>query len=238
MLAWKRGDWPEVVRDLEEVLRRNPQHPQAPGYLMQARIEITGERRDEFRSCCSSSAFGLYTFTAGPYVVPYRDAGEMTTVLSTLGVAHPPGYPLYTLMGKIAMQLPVGSAFYRANLFSALCAAGALVVLFAVLRRLLSVPAALAATVCRWRFVEFVLGVGVRVGDVHAGRAVVCVVVVGRVCEKGRGALGISYGIGAWGAHGHVAAHPILFDLVFLFLPPCGGGWGGGRRFTAKTPLP
>ncbi len=92
-------------------------------------------------------AFALYAFTAGPYVVPYRDAGEMTIVLSTLGVAHPPGYPLYTLLGKIAMLLPVGSAFYRANLFSALCAAGALLVLFCVLRRLLSTPAALASTV-------------------------------------------------------------------------------------------
>ncbi len=45
VLAWKRGDWPEVVRDLEEVLRRNPQHPQAPKYLMQARMKLSGSAR-------------------------------------------------------------------------------------------------------------------------------------------------------------------------------------------------
>jgi tetratricopeptide (TPR) repeat protein len=91
------------------------------------------------------ASFALYTFTCGPYVVPYRDAGEMVTVISTLGVAHPPGYPLYALIGKIALLLPAGSVFYRANIFSALCAAGAIVVLFAVLRRLLSAPAAFAS---------------------------------------------------------------------------------------------
>ncbi len=78
--------------------------------------------------------FGLYVFTAAPHLAPYRDAGEMVTVLHTLGVAHPPGYPLYTLIGKVASLFPFGNFSYQINLFSGLCAALALVVFFWTLK--------------------------------------------------------------------------------------------------------
>src|SRR5258706_248908 len=78
--------------------------------------------------------FALYLHTCGPSIVPYRDVGEMASLLKTFGVAHPPGYPLYTLLGRCFIWLPLGNIGYRANVFSALCAAMALAVLFFVLR--------------------------------------------------------------------------------------------------------
>lgn len=78
--------------------------------------------------------FGLYVYTAAPHLAPYRDAGEMVTVLHTLGVAHPPGYPLYTLIGKAASLFHLGNFSYQINLLSGLCAALALVVFFWTLK--------------------------------------------------------------------------------------------------------
>lgn len=52
------------------------------------------------------------------------DSGELTAAVYTMGIAHPPGYPLYILMGK-AFCVLVGKAnpALRLNLFSAFCAA-------------------------------------------------------------------------------------------------------------------
>src|SRR5262249_4886021 len=49
---------------------------------------------------------------------------ELVTASYTLGIAHPPGYPLYVLLGKAWSLLPLGGdVAHRYNLFSALCGA-------------------------------------------------------------------------------------------------------------------
>jgi hypothetical protein len=53
------------------------------------------------------------------------DSGELICAARVLGVAHPPGYPLYTLLGHLATLLPLGSVAVRVNLLSALADAGA-----------------------------------------------------------------------------------------------------------------
>jgi hypothetical protein len=55
----------------------------------------------------------------------FGDWGEMQMIPAQLGVPHPTGYPLYVLLGKAFSLLPVGSVAYRANLLSAVAAAGA-----------------------------------------------------------------------------------------------------------------
>jgi hypothetical protein len=70
------------------------------------------------------TAFAVYAATLNP-TVSHGDSGEMIAVAHTLGVAHPPGFPLYTLLAKLASLLPVGTIAWRVNLFSALCDAGA-----------------------------------------------------------------------------------------------------------------
>ena len=79
---------------------------------------------------------GLYVHSAGPGLPAYRDAGEMVVALGTLGVAHPPGYPLYVLAGSLAARLPLGCIALRAEYFSALCGAGAVALFFLFLNRL------------------------------------------------------------------------------------------------------
>src|SRR6185503_4615138 len=54
------------------------------------------------------------------------------TVAWVLGVAHPSGYPLHTLLAKPMTWLPLGSVAWRVGLLSALCDAGAAVLLFRV----------------------------------------------------------------------------------------------------------
>ncbi|NDJ51486.1 MAG: DUF2723 domain-containing protein [Chloroflexi bacterium] len=61
----------------------------------------------------------LYLSTTLPGLLP-ADAGEFQLVAATWGVAHPPGYPLYTMLaGLFAHALPAQLPF-ATNLFSAL----------------------------------------------------------------------------------------------------------------------
>ncbi len=69
-----------------------------------------------------AGSLGLYIATLAPTVLP-ADSGEFQLVSHVLGIAHPPGYPLYTLLGKLFTLLPVGDIARRVNLFAAVCGA-------------------------------------------------------------------------------------------------------------------
>lgn len=66
-----------------------------------------------------SVGLALYGATVAPTVLP-ADSGEFQIVAAVLGIAHPPGYPLYTLLGALATLAPVGDAAWRLNLLSVL----------------------------------------------------------------------------------------------------------------------
>lgn len=69
----------------------------------------------------ASASFLIYRRTLLP-TVGFWDTGEFQTVLYTLDIAHPTGYPVYLLLGKLFISLfPLGSIAWRVNLFSALC---------------------------------------------------------------------------------------------------------------------
>lgn len=68
---------------------------------------------------------GLYGLTV-PTGLPGGDSGELAVAAWRFSVAHPPGYPLYVLLGgAFAHLLPVESVAWRLGMFSALCGAGA-----------------------------------------------------------------------------------------------------------------
>ncbi len=99
-------------------------------------------------------AFVVYALTV-ERTVPTGDGGELIAAAYVLGVAHPPGYPLYTLLGHLATMLPGGSPALRMNLMSGLLdAPGAACRLagWSAGSKLTTVklrsPAALAAAVC------------------------------------------------------------------------------------------
>ena len=54
-------------------------------------------------------AFFLYMSSMPPGLAPYRDAGEFVVAAHTAGVAHPPSYPLYVLLGRAADAIPRGT---------------------------------------------------------------------------------------------------------------------------------
>ena len=93
-------------------------------------------------------AFWLYLRTLLPSV-GQADTFEFQVVVPLLRVAHPTGYPLYVLLGKLFTLLPLGPALsgaegsvaWRVNLASAVFATAAVLVLYALLLRL---------TVHRW----------------------------------------------------------------------------------------
>ena len=76
----------------------------------------------------------LYTLTLCRTVYWY-DSGELVTAAVTLGVTHPPGYPLYTLLGHVFTWLPFEPAI-AVNLMSAVFAAVAVAFLFLTGRQL------------------------------------------------------------------------------------------------------
>lgn len=94
-------------------------------------------------------SLAVYIRTLCPTVF-VEGTGENIVCASTLGVPHPPGFPLFCTLGKIfALLAPVGSAAYRINLFAAVmggvAAAGLYLLLTAIgLGRLVSAAAALA----------------------------------------------------------------------------------------------
>lgn len=72
--------------------------------------------------CVSIAAFAVYFATLCPTIYT-GDSGELAVAAATLGIAHPPGYPLWTLLGRIAVLVLPGSPAFSLNLFSAACAA-------------------------------------------------------------------------------------------------------------------
>ncbi len=60
----------------------------------------------------------LYLVSLSRDVLP-ADSGEFQLVAALLGVAHPPGYPLYTMAGHLFIRLlPIGTPALRLNLMS------------------------------------------------------------------------------------------------------------------------
>ena len=72
----------------------------------------------------------VYSATCCP-TVPGGDSGELIVTAHLGGVAHPPGYPLFTMIGYIASHaIPFGSVAWRVNMTSVVYSTGAAVFLY------------------------------------------------------------------------------------------------------------
>ncbi len=94
-------------------------------------------------------ALTVYVATLPPSILP-GDSGELIAASHTLSIGHPPGYPLYLMLGKLfASAAWWGSVAYRYNLLSAILAALTASLFYLLLlelgtRRLVSLGIALA----------------------------------------------------------------------------------------------
>ncbi len=105
----------------------HPIHPQRDGFGM---------------ALLFAGAFVLYAAST-PRTVMLEDDGLFITTVTFAGVAHPPGYPLYIVLGWLASLVPFGSVAWRVHALSGLM--GALTcasVAWLVLRRTGNRPAA------------------------------------------------------------------------------------------------
>lgn len=82
------------------------------------------------------AAFALYVITLAPDLLP-ADNGEFQLIATELGVAHPPGFPLYTVLAHAMTRLPLGpTPAWRVNLFAALTSALTIWVVYTAVFRL------------------------------------------------------------------------------------------------------
>ena len=81
------------------------------------------------------AAFGWFLSGAAPGL-HWLDSGELIAAAHHLGVSHPPGQPVWTLIAKAAALIPLGSIPFRTALVSVLAAAGCVVVLVRMGRHL------------------------------------------------------------------------------------------------------
>ena len=81
---------------------------------------------------CAAAVFAvtlsLFAWTLSP-TVTLTDSGELIVVARGLGVAHPPGFPLWVLLAHLASLVPLGNVVSRVNFSSALFAALACAIL-------------------------------------------------------------------------------------------------------------
>lgn len=76
--------------------------------------------------------FVVYLATLAP-TVTFIDSGELATVAAKLGVAHPTGYPLFTVLGNLFTKIPLGDEVYRLNFMCAVISSAALYMFFNLL---------------------------------------------------------------------------------------------------------
>jgi len=81
-------------------------------------------------------ALVVYSWTLAPTVTP-TDSGELILAAFGLGVAHPPGVPLWTMLAHLASLVPVGNVAVQINFSSAVFAALASAMLTLVVAELI-----------------------------------------------------------------------------------------------------
>src|SRR4030095_5213120 len=89
-------------------------------------------------------ALVVYSWTLAPTVTP-TDSGELILAAYGLGVAHPPGVPLWIMLAHLASLVPVGNVAVRINFSSAVFAALACAMLTLVVAELVFTASCFAA---------------------------------------------------------------------------------------------
>ncbi len=80
--------------------------------------------------CIWLVVFAAYLCTLAPSV-GFIDSGELASVAVSLGIAHPTGYPLFTMLARLFSMLPIpGDEILRLNIFSAFLTSLAATVFF------------------------------------------------------------------------------------------------------------
>ena len=80
-------------------------------------------------------SFGIYLATVAPCVT-FWDSGELILGAYSLGLPHPPAYPVFCLTGKIFSFLPFGNVAYRLNIFSSFFGAATAYIVYKLIAKM------------------------------------------------------------------------------------------------------
>lgn len=168
--------------------------------------------------------------------VQAADSGELVTAACQLGVAHPPGYPLYTLLGHLACQLPWSSPAGRVAALSVLAGAAAAALVCAIVLRITGsrwaaavASLTLATGSLFWRHSSL--------AEVFALNAALCAgilyLALRTAASQGRCGLwwAAALGLGCGLAASHHQSAVLVFPVSAAALLGSAGDWcGAGRR--------
>ena len=163
------------------------------------------------------SAFSLYLATLAPSFT-VGDAGEFCASSVILGLAHSPGYPLFSLMGKLfTILIPWGSFAFRVNILSAVSGAATVAMLY---RFLLLLP--LPATPNRLFAAAAALSAGITPAfwnssiqtEVFSLNTLFAILILISLIKKRYAAAAFLYGLGLGNHHTLI----FIFPLVAIFM--------------------
>jgi hypothetical protein len=132
------------------------------------------DRRRPFHPAAIAAAIGLatlvsYLLTQYPGLA-YTDSGELAAACATFGVAHPTGYPLFTLLGHTWTLLPWPSVIGGLNVLAAIFVAASASMMFLLLQelRLSRIVAATGALLYGWTSIVWTQAQSIEVYSLHA----------------------------------------------------------------------
>lgn len=133
-LGLKRTAVQKVIDEFKK--SGKPQKKPGPASLPPVDEEFLLKRKDYFLAALTAFlALVVFLLTTAPDLTG-EDSGELITAAYTLGVAHPPGYPLWCILAKIfTIIIPCGTIAYRVNFMSAFFAAVTIFFLLLVIKK-------------------------------------------------------------------------------------------------------
>jgi transmembrane protein TMEM260 (protein O-mannosyltransferase) len=136
-----------MARGVTKGAQSQKQIPRQPKFAGETSARTTSWSQAEL--LCAGAAFVValvvYGWTLAPTVTP-TDSGELILAAYGLGVAHPPGVPLWIMLAHLASLVPVGNVAVRINFSSAVFAALACAMLTLVVAELVTTASCLAAS--------------------------------------------------------------------------------------------
>src|SRR2546429_2630878 len=139
------------LRDDRQMARRSASNVQRQKETIRKPVrEANGARpfSSQAELVCAGAVFlvalVVYSWTLAP-TVTLTDSGELILAAYGLGVAHPPGTPLWVMLAHLALLVPVGSVAVRINFSSAVFAALACAMLTLAVAELLVTASCIAA---------------------------------------------------------------------------------------------
>src|SRR6266700_5107702 len=152
--SWVNGSFPSCSRapypaNMNLSTKRSRRPSAKPASKSNRQVEAAEIPSFKAELLCAGAVFLaallLFSWTLAP-TVTLTDSGELIVVAQGLGVAHPPGVPLWVILAHLASLLPLGDVAVRINFSSALFAALACAMLTLVAAELMITASYLAAS--------------------------------------------------------------------------------------------